>query len=587
MRELDVPELVPSDLPSGWDLVAEGRKRARLIPVGTTRYQRRHRAASERFYKERCRRDRTITYYINLGLKSWPETRDALRWIQSECRKRKLRVDRVSLTADRRMGLMPDVRPTALEETGIMFWEESDWTGVGSEVGVQGILNDHAVGSPASIINAEAAIRAGISYIGNLSQQNYGYPGWSDDVAQMANTVVAIAMIAEKKADGVVLDSYIDDGYCATFHDAATSLGWCLFHHHVARDLIGAAHSPSYGSTFSEPTLKQAFGLALDAVNTERVPPSLTHGDTNSLNPWDSFDRSAVTVANDVYFTIANQLAHPTGSAVHATPLSEPLRIPTPEDIVQSLEIGNEAERRARESLHLIDWRPVYELRDKIVLGGQHVFGSLLDGLASLGADPRDPLQLLVATRRLGAERIEQLFGAGEPDDSYPRGFRPIAETDTLRRLDRRRKEELNRVSRLSPNLEGIKVLAASSDIHEYGLYVLVSVLRDLGAEVIDLGTSVDNDLIVQAASETAADAIALSTYNGGALSLGRALLDALAERGLSSAVFIGGRLTEDFGSEKSVDVAPALAELGAVPCESVEDMVRGLPDLTRGQQER
>jgi methylmalonyl-CoA mutase cobalamin-binding subunit len=578
MSELDVHELVPHDLPSGWDLVAKGRTLARTIPVGTTRYQRRHRAASERFYKERCRSERTITYYINLGLKTWPETRDALRWVQSECKKRKLRVDRVSLTADRRMGLMPDERRSALEETGIMFWEESDWAGVGSEIELQGILNDHAVGSPASVVNAEAAIRAGITYIGNLSQQNYGYPGWADDVAQMANTVVAVAMIAEKKADGVVLDSYIDDGYCASFHDAATSLGWCLFHHHVARDLVGAAHSPSYGSTFSDPTLKQAFGLALDAVNTDRVPPSLTHGDTNSLNPWDSFDRSAVTVANDVFFTIANQLAHPTGAAVHATPLSEPLRIPTPEDIIQSLEIGNEAERRARESMRLIDWRPVYELRDRIVEGGRRVFASLMEGLAAFGVDARDPLQLLVATRRLGAARIEELYGAGEPDSAYPRGFRPIAETDTLKRLVRRLKEELATVAPLSSDLRGIRVLAASSDVHEYGLYVLVSVLRELGAEVIDLGTSVDNDLITQAASETAADAIALSTYNGGALTLGRSLLDSLSAREIPSVVFIGGRLTEDLGDQKSVDVAPDLARLGAVPCASVEEMVRRLP---------
>lgn len=574
MAELIAQELLPRGLPSGWDLVAQGRTLAAAVPVGSTRYQRRHRVRSERLYKERCRRDATITYYINLGLKSWSETRDAVRFVQSECKRRKLRVDRVSLTADRRMGLLPDARPAALEETGIMFWSESDWAGVGAEIDLQGVLWDHTVGSPASIENASAAISAGISYVGNLSQQNYGYPGWSDDVAQMANTVVAIAMIAEKRADGVVLDSYLDDGYCGSFHDVATSLGWCLFHHHVARDLIGAAHSPSYGSTFSDPVLKQAFGLALDAVNIDRVPPGVTHGDTNSLNPWDSFDKSAVVVANDVFFTIANQLVHPTGSAVHVTPLSEPIRIPTPEDIVQSLEIGNEAERRARASLQLIDWRPVYALRDRILEGGRRVFASLLEGLAGFGVDTNDPLALLVATRRLGAATIEELFGAGEPDPSFPRGFRPVVETDTLRRLVRRRKDVLDRLEGARPDLRGMTIVAASSDIHEYGLYVLVSVLRELGANVVDLGTSVDNDMIAEAASETAAHAIGLSTYNGGALSLGRALLGELRRRGIEAPLFIGGRLTEDLGPRKSVDVTDDLAHLGAFPCADVEQML-------------
>jgi methylmalonyl-CoA mutase cobalamin-binding subunit len=587
--EAETLDLVPPELPSSAELIRRGREIARALTVGTTRYQRRYDARSERFYKERCRDERIITYYINLGLKNWAETRDALRWIQAECERRRLRVDRVSLTADRRMGLPPASREAAHEETGIMFWTPEDWSGVGHEIELQGILNDHAVGSPASVVNAEAAIEAGISYIGNLSQQNYGYPGWTDDVAQMANTVVAISMLAEKKGDGVVLDSYIDDGYCASFHDAATSLGWCLFHHYVARDIIGAAHTPSFGSTFSDPLLKAAFGIALDRINVDRVPPSLVHGDTNSLRPDDSVDRSSATVATDVFFTVARELTFPTGAAVHATPLSEPVRIPTPEDIVQSLEIGNEAERRARASLGLIDWRPALELADRIVAGGQRVFALLLEGLASFGVDTRDPLQLLVATRRLGAARIEELYGAGEPDRSYPRGFRPIAETDTYRRSVEHLRNVLDALTENGsrPDLRGIRIVAASGDIHEYGLYVLVNVLRELGAEVVDLGTSVDPELLVQAASEAASDGVALSTYNGMALSLGREVEEALRRRRLPAQFFIGGRLTEDIGSEKSVDVSGELERVGAIPCLSVEDMVYRLKRPNDNVQEK
>jgi len=392
----------------------------------------------------------------------------------------------------------------------------------------------------------------------------------------MANTVVAMGMLAEKKEDGVVLDSYIDDGYCASFHDAATSLGWCLFHHYVARDLIGVAHSPSYGSSFADPLLKAAFGLALDAVNVERVPPSLVHGDTNSLRPDDSFDRSAATVATDVFFTVARELRFPTGAAVHATPLSEPIRIPTPEDIVQSLEIGNEAERRARASLELIDWRPAQALAEKIKAGGEQVFLRLLEGLESFGVDRRDPLQLLLATRRLGAARIEELYGVGEPDSSYPRGFVPTAETDTLRRLVRHRREVLEALAAAGAhhNLRGVRVVAASGDIHEYGLYVVVSVLRDLGASVVDLGTSVDPELVIQAAAETSADAVAFSTYNGMALSVGRELRAAMQSRRLAAQLFIGGGLTADLDGAQSVDVAVELERLGAIPCKRAEEMV-------------
>jgi methylmalonyl-CoA mutase cobalamin-binding subunit len=569
-------ELLPPVLPSSEELIREGRERGERLTPAVTRYQARHGVTSERFYKERCRADGTITYYINLGLKSWPETRDALAEVSDRCHRLGIRVDRVSLTADRRMGLLPAARVAAPEETGIMFWTPEDWEGIARETELQGIINDHAIGSPASVPNAAAAIEAGVSYVGNLAQQHYSYPAFPSDVDQMASTVIGIAMVAAQRKHGVVLDSYIDDGYCGSFHDAATSLGWCMLHRYIAEDLIGAAYSPSYGSTFADPTIKAAFGRALDAINTSRVPPSLVHGDTNSLDPSFTLDRHAATVTTDVFFTIANQLASPTGAAVHATPLTEPVRIPTVDDIVQSLEIANEAERRARAAASLVDWGPVDQLRDRIVEGGRVVYRRMLDGLRELGVDTSDPLELLVVTKRLGAGRIEELWGAGESDAGFPRGFVPVCATDTLRRALERREAVMEEIRKLGPRIDlvGHTVIAASSDVHEYGLHVLVYALAELGCRVIDLGTSVGTDAMAAAAAEVAADSIALSTYNGGALSVAKELLERMQRRGLAAKLFVGGRLTQDLDDLKSVDVSEQIAALGAYPCQSVGDMV-------------
>jgi len=572
-------ELVPRGLPSGQEFVRRGRKIATSLTTGRTRYCRERGVRSERHYKEACATRDEITYYINLGLKSWPETRAALEEVLAACRERDLRVDRVSLTADRRMGLPPQARRDALEETGIMFWTPQDWHGAADDLDIEPILNDHAVGSPASVENACAAIEAGFGYIGNLSQQAYRYPGWPSDVDQMIATVTGMGVIAGKVDDGVVLDSYIDDGFCASFHDAATSLAWCMLHRHIAVDLIGVAYAPSYGSTFADPVLKQAFGLALDRINTSRVPPSLVHGDTNSLEAWYSLDRNAAIITSDIYFTIACQLAHPTGAAVHPTPLTEPSRIPTVEDIIQSLEIGREAERRARATRNLIDWQPVYSMRDQILGGAERVYRSIMEGLRLLGVDTDDPLALLIATKRLGADEIERTFGAGEPDAGYPRGRVPVVPTDTLRRATANRQRVIDALATLSPppRLAGLRVVAGSGDIHEYGLYVLTGVLRSLGCDVVDLGTSVDSAAIAAAAAETAAHAVALSTYNGMAASLTRDLLAELSRRGLTARLYVGGRLTEDLHGAKNVDVSRHIAELGAVPCASVEEMVADL----------
>ena len=582
MTDIELDQLIPEGLPSGAEVIAAGRERARGLEVGRSLYVERRQAASDRSTKERYREDGTLSTYINLGFKTWAETADALRELLDAGRRHGFRLDRVSLIPDRRMGLPEDLRARAHEETGIMMYSREDWHGAARDVDVAPIWNDHNICSPNAVANTTAAIEAGFGYIGNLAQQNYGYPLWDDDVEQMRASVEALAMIGEKRDDGLVVESYIEDGFCASFHDLATSLGWCLFHRYVCEELVGAPHSQSYGSTFSDPVRKQAFGLALDAVNVNRIPPSFTHGDTNSFELDDHFDRNAATVMADVFYTAMRERAFPTGGALHATPVSEAVRIPTVDELVQSLLIVDEAARRAEDSLPLMDWRPVLEMRDRIVDGGRRFFDRLLQGLTDLGVDTRDPLQLLLATRRIGGTKLEELFGVGEPDAGYPRGFTPVVASDTLLRLLRKRDALLGELAaRGRPDLTGLKIVAASGDIHEYGLFVVSSVLAELGARVIDLGTSVSADALAKAAAEADADAVCLSTYNGMALSLGRQLVDEVRHRGLRARVFLGGRLNQDLEDESAADVRPQIAQAGAIPCDSVHDLVRELmPDM-------
>jgi methylmalonyl-CoA mutase cobalamin-binding domain/chain len=239
--------------------------------------------------------------------------------------------------------------------------------------------------------------------------------------------------------------------------------------------------------------------------------------------------------------------------------------------------------KKARLDGGLIDWDPIYDVRDRILEGGRRVFKKLISGLAELGVDTKDPLQLLLATRRLGGSKLEELFGAGEPSSDYPRGFEPVVASDTLLRLLDRRDGVLEAIKlEGAPDLEGLRIVTASNDIHEYGLFVLSGVLQHLGAKVTDLGTSVSTQEIAKVAVETDADVVALSTYNGMALSLGRQLLDELRSRGVGAPLFMGGRLNEDIGGEGAVDVRQRLREAGVHPADTVEQMVFDLqPILT------
>jgi methylmalonyl-CoA mutase cobalamin-binding subunit len=148
--------------------------------------------------------------------------------------------------------------------------------------------------------------------------------------------------------------------------------------------------------------------------------------------------------------------------------------------------------------------------------------------------------------------------------------------SEVARRLLAWRDDAVARISGNAglPDLSGVKVVAASGDIHEYGLFVVTQVLGRCGATVIDLGTSVGSAELAKIAREAAADALAVSTLNGGALGFAQKIQSELAKRDIKPPLFMGGRLTETRGEEQSVDVREDLRRLGVHACDAVDDMV-------------
>lgn len=76
------------------------------------------------------------------------------------------------------------------------------------------------------------------------------------------------------------------------------------------------------------------------------------------------------------------------------------------------------------------------------------------------------------------------------------------------------------------------------------------------------------------------ADVIAISTYNGIALSFARAVLAELDRAGAAIAVLIGGKLNqipEASNSDLPVDVTAEIAAAGAVPCADLDAMLAAL----------
>ncbi|HKH64212.1 MAG TPA: cobalamin-dependent protein [Solirubrobacterales bacterium] len=584
--DVDLTALLPPDLPDGREAVREGRALAREVERSRSLFCEEKGVASEREWRERARSEGFACTCMNIGLATWTDTREALTLIHEDALSRGVRPpDRFNLIAERRMGLPKAERAEAAQETGPVMMTEQDWWELAHTVPIQPEAADNTIGGPGSVENAIDALRAGITTIGVLSQYSWRWPYFDDDVTQTMEVLKAAGLLAAFKDDGVIFDSYLEDGYPGVFHDYANYVGWAILERYISEELIGAAYSPSWGGLTQNPVVKSAVTLALEAVNPDRVPLSYVQGDTIGNTP--DFDANMAVLSTDVLFMKMVDRRYRLGTAPIAVPVTETERIPSWDEVATVQTISRRLEDYAPMVDPVVDWGKIEALRDELVRGGRAFFEAAIAGLSSAGIDVRDPAQLLLVVKRLGSARCEELFGAGTPDPEYPRGRRPVLETDLVKSTMQERERLLAELRGRSEEeaIRGMKVLVTSTDVHEFAEFLLSSTLSAVGAEVIDFGVNRDPEDIVKAVIETDADAVVISTHNGVARSFGQRLMGELASAGAGGvAVFMGGVLNEDVdGSEIPIDVSADLNANGIGTPGTIDRLVDALGERRSG----
>ena len=197
MDAIDLSDLIPSDLPDGREIVAEGLALGENVVIGESLYCKEKGVRSEREWREIARDKGIPCTCMNIGLSTWGETRDALQNIYEDALVRGVRPpDRFNLIAERRMGLPKDRRAEAPQETGPCLWNEKDWWELTQTVPIQPEAADNMIGGPGSLDNALDALRVGITCIGVLSQYTWRWPYWDDETSQVVSVVKAAAVLA-------------------------------------------------------------------------------------------------------------------------------------------------------------------------------------------------------------------------------------------------------------------------------------------------------------------------------------------------------------------------------------------------------
>lgn len=569
------PSLTDPRLRSGRDLLASGKALSRDWRLGPCPFLSEQAVASEAVYKRRVAATGRVMQHAHIGFRNVDRTIWAIGEVHGNCASRGVMVDRFGITLDWSMGYPEAMRAKATRGTGIVLSGPEDFARITHAAPAAAHFGDFMLGLPGAVENTCAALAAGVSSFGNLGQYfTFRLPYWDDDVATTEATVTALGLLAAQDAE-ILAHSNLDDGFAGLFLDMASALGMVLIEKHVVEGLIGVSLAHCYGHHFSDPLSRAAFHAALARVSD--TPGTMIFGNTVAYQA-----EAAGNYASLASYLLADTVAlrrWPTGHAVNPVPVTENIRIPDIEEIIDAQTFAHRLAEHAPFYDAVFDWQKVEAMADRLVEGGRRFAAATLEGLGDRGVPVDDPAAILLAIRRMGPKRIEALFGPGE---AGARGRVPLVAAEWARELDHKAESWVRGKDRLA---RAVRVCIGTTDVHEHGKYLVEQALAGLGAVLTDAGVAVDPETLVERAVETGADAIAISTYNGVALSYTRAVLAAMKARGLALPVMVGGRLNEvptESNSGLPVDVTEDIRALGCRPCASLDDMLVALGEIGR-----
>jgi len=574
-----------NDLPNGADLLAAGRALARDWRLGPSAFLAQYGVGCEADYKRAAMAEGRVMCHAQIGWRAPAKSIRAYHDIWLACDKAGHRVDRYGLCLDWSMALPRAVRARAQRGTGMILPGVEDFVALANAAPVAAHFGDFVLGFPAAVENTQAALAAGATAIGNLGQYfTFRVPGHDDDVQATAATVTALGLIAAQEVP-VMVHSNIDDGFAAQFTDLANALGMILVERDIVTRLIGAEIGHAFGHHFSDPLARMAFQRALAEEGAS--PGTMVYGNTTSYRGQPA--QNGASLASYLMVDALGQRLWPSGHAINPVPVTENERIPEVQEVIEAQLFAGRLIEQSAGWPGLIDPEAVGRLTARLRAGAGRFRAALWAGLAEAGVDCTDAFAVLLALRRMGGRRIEAAYGAGLPDARAIGGRVPVVPATILTEIAEMSHAALAGTDpALHPNVRGLRVLVATSDVHEHGKMLIDEMLRQLGAEALDGGTSTDPGPLAALAEALRPDAIAISTYNGVALAYYQALKAALAARGLALPVLIGGRLNqipEGSNSSLPMDVGDMLTAEGAVVCRAAADLLPALAYVRAGCQ--
>ena len=535
---------------------------------------------SEYDYKKTQISQNRVMLHAQIGYRSLERSQTAYSSIYNQLQDKHCNVDRYGICLDWSMGYPEEQRLKFSRGTGLILQHIEEYQALTESAPVAPHFGDFVMGMPAAMENTIAALHAGSTSIGNLGQFfTFRLPGWNDDQVIAEQTVKAILLCANQSRK-ILIHSNLDDGFAALFTDIACALGAVLLEQYIVDDLLGGNVSHCYGHTYSEPLARLAFQRGLASVS--RTPGTMVYGNTTIYG-----DDLTMNYANLGSYLLVDALAQqtrPTGHALNPVPVTEAQRIPSIDEIIDAHLFANQLIKNAAGYAPLFDCESSESIADELVEGATRFKNNVISGLDAAGVDTNNALELLLALRRIGARRLEHEFAPGRSELDGP--YEPIFEASALREINKNAQTVAENTEKTKVNKIiqfGHKVCVATTDVHEYGKLLVMKSLEELEVNTEDGGVCTDAEELIQTVIRTHCTAIAISTYNGVALSYFNELKDCMSIHDLLHIpVYIGGKLNQVDDINPTLDELPeevseTLWTSGAIPCATVDELISDL----------
>jgi hypothetical protein len=573
--------LLPQNLPDGRQFVKEGMEMGNDLELGKSLFLEKSGYPTYLAYKKACSENNKIVWQILLGLATLDEELDAIKEIYDFSQRTGLQIDTVQAIPSQGICLPKEYREGAPSTTSYMINSYDEWIAHTKVVPMQIIFEDQHLSCPNSLETTIGPLLAGSPRIGIFSQFIWGYPGFNDDVKRYTDMLKSIGIVASKKDQDIMVDTYLDDGMPSYFLDCASYVGYALLEHYIVTTLCGARLSFSYGGLLSEGHTRMAVGMAIDKLLSTEEQPALSYINGSTVMQWDhDIEANYGPSVQEMLLEILVINKYKLCMSINPVSITEKVGVATLQDLLNITAAGIRTEEKVGDWERLMDFTVLENMRDVMAEKGKIFFNNVLQGFKEAGIDINDPLQLIMVLKRFNCSKFETLF---HPSVSETGTFTPYYPTVLGQQTIDERNGIIEGLSEqgLKGSLDGKRIAICSGDGHSYGLLLVEGVLEAMGAKVSNGGVDVDPAVILDLADEEGINIIACSVHNGQALDYARQITKLAKERHKDYHIYMGGRLNAILpGNSEATDVTDLVRENGIFASNDLAEIVRTMKNI-------